>query len=125
MKLLLAFCALAAATFIPNKEHNSPHIVTILFAEEKSGRNFPVNIPADQRTYNVHNLFHGIHQGVPLFATSAQLTSSLSQGTTCVISFDGKKIATLSTEHSFAWLHEQGPRHSPVNIDHATIICRA
>ncbi|KAJ5109257.1 hypothetical protein N7456_005932 [Penicillium angulare] len=125
LQVLLAFCAFATATFIPHKEHTPPHTVTILFSEEKSGHNFHVNIPADQRAYNVHNLFHGVHQGGALFATSAQLTNSPSQGTSCVISFEGRKLAMLSTEHSFTWLYEKGPRHSPVNIDHATISCRS
>ncbi|KAJ5640574.1 hypothetical protein N7528_000199 [Penicillium herquei] len=126
MKVLLAFCALAGAASIPHAGHKRPHSVTITFANEKSGHNFEIHVPADHEFHRIHTLAHTRPGGSgPNLVTSAQLTGQLSAETTCVITDNDVEIATIDSQHTFAWLMERGRHHGSIDMEHAMVSCVA
>ena len=125
MKLesILAFCSLTSAAFIPHFKR-APPSVSITFTNEKSGRSFTVDVPADHESHTV--ITHGpplSHH--PVLVTSAQLTQAPSDMTTCVIESNGHELATLDTRHTFTWLLEKGRHHGSINLTQMTVNCVA
>ncbi|KAJ5935461.1 hypothetical protein N7466_005008 [Penicillium verhagenii] len=126
--LLLPLCTLAAsaAVYVRDVEDaDREYVVTIAFANEKTGYNFLVNTPADHREHHIHSLFHGFPVGSSTMATSAQLIGTLTPDTACVITDNGIELAVLDTKHTFAWISEKGHHDSPVDVDRLSIKCLA
>lgn len=127
MQALIALYFFHAVAISAGPVHTrQPHQVTFALSNDQTGAYAGATFLADGTDKKIGNLFAGtsVGAGGKVQASSGQLTA-FPQTISCILKNNGAAITTLTAQHTYVDL-DGNPRISiPVNLDGASINCRA